>query len=116
MNCIRYLNGIIMVYIIGDDLKLEEQCQLLHTNDAINSLSWQILDHQANPSDWPSLASSGKRTKDVLIWQVIDSTVSCTIKLPKSDNHLTTQQKNTNWIHLTWSPLCSTEIFITSHA
>ncbi|KAI8332303.1 WD40-repeat-containing domain protein [Chlamydoabsidia padenii] len=113
---IGYLNGIIMVYSVGDDLKLKEKSQLLHTNDAINSLSWQVFNDQANSSGWPSLASGGKRTKDVLVWQVIESSISHTIKLPKTDNHLTAQQKNTNWIHLTWSPLCSTEIYITSHA
>ncbi|CAO3584397.1 unnamed protein product [Absidia cylindrospora] len=106
----------IMVYSIGDNLQLQEQRQLLHTNDGVNSLSWQILHtQQENQTTWPSLASSGKRTKDILIWEVMESAVSCTIKLPKPESHWTAQQKNTNWIYLAWSPIHSTEIYITSH-
>ncbi|KAI8136904.1 quinon protein alcohol dehydrogenase-like superfamily [Fennellomyces sp. T-0311] len=112
---VGYANGMIHIEKIAADLTTETVYQLIHPDgDGIHSLSWQpsSLDY---PDIFPLLASSTRKLKSALVWNVPEEAQYTEIKLPAPSPHWTDQQRNTIWLELAWSPLHDDEIYVTSY-
>ncbi|KAI8088174.1 quinon protein alcohol dehydrogenase-like superfamily [Thamnidium elegans] len=109
---IGYANGMIFVEQVEDDLSLTTQFQIANDNDMIQSLDWQ---KQIESSDWPLLASSTKRKRNVFIWTFPSQSILTTIRLPNPPAQATEQQKSTVFIELAWSPLYKNKLYLSSY-
>ena len=97
------------------DLKTETLYQLNYPDgDGIHSLSWQ-LSSPAYPDIFPLLASSTRKLKNAIIWNVPEETRYSELKLPPPSPHWTDQQRNSVWFELAWSLLKEDEIYVTSY-
>lgn len=120
---VGYINGMIFIERIRDDLSMETVFQLTNDNDLIQSLDWQKLAHNyTNPSDqeicdpaWPLLASSTKRKRNITIWKFPSQTKVTSIRLPNPPAQATEQQKSTVWIELAWSPQQINKLYFSSY-
>ncbi|KAI9494242.1 WD40-repeat-containing domain protein [Zychaea mexicana] len=112
---VGYANGMIHVEKIGTDLTAETMYQLSHSDgDGIHSLSWQPPS-PAFPDIFPLLASSTRKLKNAIIWNVTEEARYTELKLPVPSPHWTDQQRNTIWFELAWSPAQEDEIYVTSY-
>lgn len=99
----------IMIEALQDDLSTTTEYQMIHLQDGIRALAWQNI-HKAraarawNEGEWPFLASSSRKTKSVVIWNVPEESRYAELKFPFPSANLTEQQKNTFFLELSWSP------------
>lgn len=114
---VGYANGMIFVEHIGHDLVMSTQFQLANDNDMIQSLDWQKLPTQQNELEdqWPLLASSTKRKKNILIWTFPTRSILTTIRLPNPPAQATEQQKSTVFIELAWSLSQKNKLYFSSY-
>lgn len=109
---IGYANGMIFVEHVAEDLTLTTQFQIANDNDMIQSLDWQ---KQNNSNNWPLLASSTKRKRNVFVWAFPSQSVVGTIRLPNPPAQATEIQKSTVFIELAWSPLYKNKLYLSSY-
>ncbi|KAF7726435.1 Gem-associated protein 5 [Apophysomyces ossiformis] len=109
---VGYSNGMILVLLIDQDLKLTLQHQIITGNDPILSLDWQ---RQTEEASWPLLASSSQNAKSAVVWCVPEEMQYCEIRLPNPAAKWTEQQKITLWVLVSWSPIQPTRIYLTSY-
>jgi gem associated protein 5 len=109
---VGYSNGMIFVERIRADLSMETVFQIANENDPIQSLDWQRL---VSSEDWPLLASSTKRKRNITIWKFPSQSKMTSIRLPNPPAQATEQQKSTVWVELAWSPQQSNKLYFSSY-
>jgi WD40 repeat protein len=121
---VGYINGMIFIERIRDDLSMETVFQIANDNDPIQSLDWQNLHSPTKPSEqdtnisdptWPLLASSTKRKRNIAIWKFPSQSKMTMIRLPNPPAQATEQQKSTVWIELAWSPQQINKLYFSSY-
>jgi gem associated protein 5 len=117
---VGYANGMIFVEHIGADLVLTTKFQIANDNDNIQSLDWQKFtlckyNEIEGKDDWPMLASSTKRKKNVSLWEFPSQSLVTLIRLPNPPAQATEQQKSSVFIELAWSPLHKNRLYFSSY-
>ncbi|KAI8065759.1 WD40-repeat-containing domain protein [Gongronella butleri] len=126
---VGYQNGMILVFSVDRAaMQLKEHCQFSQPNDMVNALAWSVpgvgslsaasaapaggrgstlsddLDayEEATMAPWPLLASSGRRTKAVVVWSLATREEKHTVRLPAAPAHVTDAQRAKVWIDVLW--------------
>ena len=100
---------------IAEDLDPETIYQLIHPDgDGVHSLTWQPPSLEY-PDIFPLLASSTRKLKSAIVWNVPEESRYTELKLPVPSPHWTDQQRSTVWFELAWSPVHDDQIYVTSY-
>lgn len=104
----------IMIEALEDDLSTTTVYQMIHSQDGIRALAWQNIQDPPmwEEDQWPLLASSARKTKSVIIWDVPNESKYAEPTFPFPPPNLTEQQKNTFWLELSWSPTFENILYV----
>ncbi|CAO3700998.1 unnamed protein product [Rhizopus stolonifer] len=109
---IGYSNGLIFIEEITEDLNMKTIFQIASDNDSIQSIDWQ---KKPPEGQWPLLAFSTKRLRNIFIYDIPSQKKRTSVKIPYPPSIATEQQKASIWIETSWSPLHESRLYLTGY-
>lgn len=109
---IGYSNGLIFIEEIAEDLNMKTIFQIASDNDSIQSIDWQ---KKPLEGQWPLLAFSTKRLRNIYIYDIPSQKKRTSVKIPYPPSIATEQQKASIWIETSWSPLHENRLYLTGY-